>query len=555
MTAYTGFLYSQIGYNHDQPKRLIVRGPVNTLPDHANFTISQNGDELYSGPITHWGETWGSHWWIGDFSELTTCGTFSASIHDGDSVPFTCDDLHIGDDILWQESFDLVALDQLERRNGFSINDNGVKEGWLDAGMPWQEANSHAATLLGLCDIIDHQADRLSESQRERLEKQIRTGADYLVHLQNKASKLGKKAGACVHQSFVLYQGKVPPLNELVLPGDVSKLSGALARVANVINDEKTELYRERATLAMDWILNDADYTALPFLPGPHRLPDDVKAPQDIPTSDLVMILLCAIESGDERAPELAKQWLARQIKADNAQDGIYGHFYLWDDERVIERNWWHGVAGEGMGYNNGQTLGHHLMVLIRLIKALPEHPDNADWCDALKHYCYGYFIPACQSNPFYLMPNVHYADEGFLGFAGLWHGINAIYGNAAALAMALYEFYPEEELIQIATGNLQWIAGLNSGVTKDSLEACMVYSIDIDDDIALPASQIHGIGNRSCGCWLNLKGAITNGFCTGQQFAWDVEQTRDNDGPFTLTDEDWITHSGGWFSGLSFYS
>ena len=82
-----------------------------------------------------------------------------------------------------------------------------------------------------------------------------------------------------------------------------------------------------------------------------------------------------------------------------------------------------------------------------------------------------------------------------------------------------------------------------------------MVYSIDIDDDIALPASQIHGIGNRSCGCWLNLKGAITNGFCTGQQFAGDVEQTRDNDGPFTLTDEDWITHSGGWFSGLSFYS
>ncbi|NRA38963.1 MAG: hypothetical protein HRU15_12535, partial [Planctomycetes bacterium] len=385
-------------------------------------------------------------------------------------------------------------------------------------------------------------------------------GSDYLVHLQNKAAKQGEKNGACVHQSFSFRPGLEIPLDEIVLPGDVSKLAGALARVAALtdglsdFDQEKTALYRERALSAMQWIIDDADYRALPFLPEPHRLPSDTQAPAVIPTSDLVMLLLCALESDDERAPDLAKQWLARQIPADAAQDGIYGHFYLWDDQRAIERNWWHGVGGEGMGYNNGQTLGHHLMVLHRLIKKLPDHSNNAQWREALKNYCYGYFIPACTSNPFYLMPNVHYADQGFLSFAGLWHGVNANYGNAAALAMALYEFFPEDDLKKIATGNLQWIAGLNSGVTADSLSSCYVFTMDIDDGVALPASQIHGIGNRSAGCWLNIRGAITNGFCTGEQFKWDVEQCRENDAPDTFTDEDWITHGGGWLSALSFY-
>jgi len=44
----------------------------------------------------------------------------------------------------------------------------------------------------------------------------------------------------------------------------------------------------------------------------------------------------------------------------------------------------------------------------------------------------------------------------------------------------------------------------------------------------------------------------ICNGFSTGEQFRDDLEPTRENDGPYSLTDEDWMPHSAGWMTGLS---
>ena len=69
MQAYTGFLYSQIGYNHDQPKQLIVRGAAAALSKNASFHVSLDDKELCTGAMSYWGEVWGSHWWVGDFSD------------------------------------------------------------------------------------------------------------------------------------------------------------------------------------------------------------------------------------------------------------------------------------------------------------------------------------------------------------------------------------------------------------------------------------------------------------------------------------------------------
>jgi hypothetical protein len=98
----------------------------------------------------------------------------------------------------------------------------------------------------------------------------------------------------------------------------------------------------------------------------------------------------------------------------------------------------------------------------------------------------------------------------------------------------------------------MQWIAGLHAGITRESFDGCTKWRDDIPAGTALPYSQIHGIGRRSVGTWLDIPGTIPNGFCTNRQFQLEVEPTVENDGPWRYTDEDWITHAGGWLSAVA---
>jgi hypothetical protein len=78
------------------------------------------------------------------------------------------------------------------------------------------------------------------------------------------------------------------------------------------------------------------------------------------------------------------------------------------------------------------------------------------------------------------------------------------------------------------------------------------MFDTDIPEHEALPASMIHGVGQRWAGGWTTMRGSICNGFATGEQFKFDVPPTLENDSKITFTDEDWITHCGGWLSGCS---
>jgi len=63
--------------------------------------------------------------------------------------------------------------------------------------------------------------------------------------------------------------------------------------------------------------------------------------------------------------------------------------------------------------------------------------------------------------------------------------------------------------------------------------------------------SMMCNVGNRWGGTWFNTRGVICNGFSAGTQFKMDIDPTRENDGPTSFTDEDWIPHSAGWLTGL----
>jgi hypothetical protein len=225
----------------------------------------------------------------------------------------------------------------------------------------------------------------------------------------------------------------------------------------------------------------------------------------------------------------------------------LYGHFYTFADHAFTEKAFVH----HHVGHDTGMKFNHYLAPLLMACRQWGENPQVNRWRQALKDFAYGYFLPACERNPFFLLPMGVFGDEGLLSFCGPWHGFNVCYGFAAALAAQLMDFFGDERFRAVATGNLQWLAGLNAGITQESLRGCQFWREDIAEDEARAYSQIFDVGRRWTGCWSEIPGSIPNGFDTNLQFQLAVEPKQENDNPRYYTDEDWIPHAAGWLSGL----
>lgn len=547
MNSPTGLLFSQIGYDLGEAKRALVRGPRHFLVPETPFFLLQNGDCVWNGLARFWGERWGSCWWILDFSELEIAGRFKLQVGAFEG------EIAIGARLLWNETASLVSIDQAERRQKVAWKVGGEPLGWFDAGMLWQEANSHSCYLFGLCDLWEKRRSEFSPEEQRRFQIQLQNGGDYLGHLQDLAREKGFGEGALLHQAFFT-QGYGA---DFVNPSDASKSAAAWARLSAVLPlecEEKRADYRRRARLALSWLEEKPRWNDVPFLGFPHGLPDAFRLPDTPPTPDLSAILWAKIELDDPACFELAEQLLRRQISHSEAQDGVWGHFRLFEGHETTEKMWTHGTGSEGYGWNNGQTWGHNLFPLFRLLEKHPQHPSAPRWRAALEAYLRGYFLPGCAANPFGIVPNGHVAGQGFLHFAGLWHGATTIYGVGAALALELSQLFEEPKLREIATANLGWVAGLNAGITRENVREAVLWSAQIPENTAVAASLICGIGARWAGCWLQIRGAIANGFSNGAQFVWDKAPLAVNDAPDALTDEDWITHAGGFLAGLARY-
>jgi hypothetical protein len=275
------------------------------------------------------------------------------------------------------------------------------------------------------------------------------------------------------------------------------------------------------------------------FDPIAHGAPAGFIRPAEWMTRDLVTLLACAVEltrAGESRtldvAARYAREIMSRQITPKENEGGYHGHFRTYASARFSEKAWIH----HHMGYDAGGTFPHYLIPLIEIARLWPEHPEAPEWRRTVKDFAYGYFLPACQGNPFRLLPTGYFSGQGLLTFSGLWHGINGAYGSAAALALELERFTGDVRFRSIAIGNMQWIAGLNSGISESGEYRSK--------------SMIYGIGDEFIGGWTKIPGSICNGFESDPQFTFTTPRAQE-DGPFYSTDEDWITHTGGWLSAL----
>jgi hypothetical protein len=546
-TPITGFLYSQIGYDLGQPKQAIVRHTQRRfLSRQAAFALVNQADEVvHQGAVRYWGKTWGAHWWTLDFSAHDIAGMYRLIISDQGEEIWRSDDIEIAEDLLWNQTIHAVAIEQLDERARRARNNRG----WMDCGAPLREVNSHASMILGLTDLLEQGFEGLDDDQQARIVGHILRGLDYIATCQDKAADLGLGKGAIIHEI---------PSCLYVLPADVMQCAVAFARASRLLFEwerAKSIEYLARAERAFRWIKTAHPYGPQGFDPRPHGAPVGYTPPMQWMTRELTMQLWAALElfkAGKqvykEDALGLARQILRRQVPESQAEGGVFGHFYAYDDHAFTEKAWTH----HDFGHDTGGVFPHYLLPLIEMARTWGDHPDAADWRQAIHQFAYGYLLPACQSNPFALLPLGFFAGEGLLSFAGLWHGMNASYGFGAALAAELEWFLGDFAFRRIAVGNLQWIAGLNAGITQASLKGSLHPQVVIAPGAAEPYSMIYGIGRQSTGSWTNIRGTICNGFDADEQFRFVQPATAANDAPHMFTDEDWITHAGGWLAGLT---
>ncbi|MBN1262533.1 MAG: glycoside hydrolase family 9 protein [Anaerolineae bacterium] len=545
----SGLLVSQIGYDLHAPMRALYRGATrDAWGEEATFALRNADDEalILRKPLVYWGACWHSHWWIADFSELAQPGAYRLTIAAPGAPSVASDPFRVAAYLLWETTIRTVALDQFEARAELAR----YGQGWKDCGSDWREVGSHTAALIGLLDLLNIGYEWLGREDALRLARQVIHGCDYLATCQQRAGDLGWPEGALVHEM---------PNYPVLIPQDQGQSVVALARASRhiyEIDPARALNYLERAVNAYTFLTRHCRPSSLPnFSARLHGAPEGYM-PTSFMTGDLLMMIWGAValaKSGRpahlDEAVRRARELLRRQVPQEAAEGDFYGHFYAFEDCAFTEKAFIH----HHVGHDTSMMFNHYIAPLIDLCAQLPDHPEAPRWRQAIHDFAYGYFLPACRKNPCYLLPQGYYAGEGLLSFGGPWHGFNVCYGYAAALAVQFETFFGDSQFRDIAVGNLQWIAGLNSGMTAESFEGSVMWREAIPAGAAIPYSHIHGIGTRAVETWSKIPGSIGNGYCTNRQFRMEVLPSVENDGPWRYADEDWIPHAGGWVSGLTY--
>ena len=553
-----GLLFSQIGYELGLPVRIVIRLPKKELLSGKTTCklIPVSGGKTFETEFKYHSEIWRSHWWVADFRSIDEAGEWDVEVWNGNACILADRGLKVGKNILWDETIEYASVDMLERRSNFT----GVGAGWQDAGTLWVESPAQSAMIIALEELLELKKDSFDESIQERIYAQIAVGCDYLVMTQHKAEELGFAKGSMSHD--------IKGHEKDILPHDAMKAVVALAKAVQLLPEkfsDKKQKYAETAKNAFQWLVTSAkpmgEYGYVKMQRG---LNEDAVIPKnEWLTRDLLMMCRASLEMlklGNQEAKAMAitfaQRVMERQIIKENADREFYGHFLEFDSMKHSEPSWCHGIVPGKKSVEFGADMGgiypNYLMPLIDMLKLWSDHTDAPKWNECLHKFAFNYLIPACEKNPFYLVPQGIFGDEGPVWFCGTFHGTNAVYGFTAALALELSGLFSEPKLKEIAYGNLQWLAGLNAGITKENLkQGCVVFSTNVPEGAAWPASMMCGVGNRQAGTWFQTRGVICNGFSTGKQFVYDTEPKKANDGPFSLTDEDWIPHSAAWLTGL----
>jgi hypothetical protein len=537
-------LTSQIGYEPGEPFHVVARADSpDAIPGSARFQLlDPAGATVGEGPVNSAGEKWGSHWWALELPRSTPPGQYRVRIpltsDAGALDSLTSDPVSIAPGTRWEQCFEVIAFDFLETRAKLAL----TGKGWKDCGSDLQELSSHVVTLDSLCDIFEYTPGLLDDGQKKRLLAQITRGLGYVAFLQDRARELGLGDGPVVHESR----------QTDLTTGNTVKTAMIFARSSRLLRESDPDLAADclaRAERAYSWIKQNGPLLSQEkqvFFAPVHGAPAGSKPPAgQWMTRDILMMARAALElhkagrpGYQEEALRHARTVMQRQIKPADAEGGLFGHFWLYDDfssfdgirfseKAVIHCGAW---SREGRIYNKGGHYPHHLLPLIEMLTLWPGHPDAPAWKQCLRDFAYGYFLPASQTSPFQILPNGYYRGVGLQHFGSWYHGQSSLYSLAAILALEFERLFQDPAFHALAVANVQWVAGLNCGWSKTPGEPWLAYSL------------VEGIGHRSWKGWSGIKGSTINGFSASPQFKIQPADAA-KDKPAYFDNEDYIAH------------
>ena len=507
-------LCSQIGYDIGTSKKAFVTGAIKG----GRFTVANavTKQEVYNGALSMWGEKWGEDWLVADFSAVDCAGEYELEVFVGEvSVCKAPGHVHIGYNLLWNKTVYPCSTYQLDVRAANSYPEGG----WRDCGSELQEVSSHIIMLDAVCDLYEEEC--VPKYEKERLLYHIRRAADYIVLCQT-------ENGGFVHE--IHHNLSVDFENS-------ANAVAVLGRVHRLLADEK---YLKIAQKGYKFVSDYKPYIEcleggeLEITHGAESLFYPITKFRTRELLAHLAAVLSLYRSGitelSDKAIELTEEILARSVKKENAECGLWGHFYTYPHSKITEKANYHCGAWDlpYKNYNHGAHKPYWVMPIVEMTKLFPDHCHVGIWKEVLHDFAYHFFKPACLSSPFGILPAGVYGDKGLLHFSGWYHGHAKIYGYAAVLAAEFYKMFGDGSFFEIANDNLQWIAGLN--VAGKSL--------------------IVGVGDNSAKDWNSLCGTIVNGFDASPQFRL-APVSYETDLPKYLDDEGGIHHCAGFISGL----
>lgn len=534
-------LSSQIGYEPGEPIRVMVRTDrSDELQADTRFELmAPDGKPIHEGKVMAAGEKWGAHWWRIEVPKSTQPGEYRIHLLHGPDQHITSDPISIQPGTRWNQCFETIAFDFLETRAKLAR----TGKGWKDCGSDLQELSSHVVTIDSLCDILEKCPDLTDATRKQRITTQIVRGMEYVAMLQDRARELDLGDGPVVHESR----------QTDLTTGNIIKAAMIFARCSRLLKESNPRLaedYLSRSLRAYRWITEKGPIipTEEPIFFAPvHGAPKGSRPPVgQWMTRDLLMLTRAALElhkaglsEFQEHAHRHARAVMKRQISKADAEGGFYGHFWLYDDfssfggtkfseKAVIHCGAW---SKEGRIYHKGGHYPHHLIPLIEMLNLWPNHSDAPAWKQCIRDFAYGYFLPACRTSPFLILPNGYYHGAGIQHFGSWYHGQSSMYSLAAILALEFEHLFKEPVFHDLAVANVQWVAGLNCGWSKERGGPILAYSM------------VEGIGHRSWKGWSGIKGSTINGFSASPQFKIHaVDAAKDQ--PAFFDNEDYIAHS-----------
>jgi len=564
-----GLLTNQIAYADRSSVKAIFRADSRDLLApvcHATVT-AEGASGGREHPWAYWGQLWGEHWWVLEVDPLSV-GRYRIETRDTRGMNWF-QTIEVRRRPYWKLSIQHVALGQFERR---AMIPTVPGQGWLDCGAHLSEANSHAVALYGMCQLWQNRRADMEPTEQERLLQQIRYGSRYFLFLAEEAQKHGMPRGTYVHE---------PVHAHVWLLADSLEIGVALCQALTVLTESdppptdlisqlQTNLRENLCFLAKNRVdVVEQMLAGLPpsppdggvqlrvFSRHTHAWDEDTPPPNAWSTRELLLLLqlllsadsILGMDSTDEIlrvADEIMERWVETDPHRAPGTPSCYFIPFPGIDQPEVA--WCH----HSVGRDTGGVFPHFVMPLWELAERYPNHPQARRWRGRVEQFVDGYLQPAFSASPFGLLPNTWKREQGWLFFAGLWHGMNASYALLAMQAFILARKLDRPWLNEMGRAQLDWIAGLNVGLTQDSQMGCLMTNRDIPNGIAQPVSMIFGEGQDWAGSWRTIRGSICNGFSRGRQFFFDVEPTLAEDRPDGFTDEDWITHGGAWLAALA---